>query len=232
MKRLMSLLCISASIAFPLKAHLFEFSNHTNEECRIRIHLIADVSGKWYEATIKSKKDGHDKAMHTFKFGADQGYRWVEAEWHKGGFCLGDIQISTPLMEKKQTVDDDGNTKTVYERRYTLGNDGKPMLDKPMWNPWRNLEVLHLKSESYVEMLNAGAMLADGLIEAAADVATAATGVPVPAFKVGNIVKAAGSLHAYGTCKNVHYDLIPTADFVDPRLERTMFNIVAITIAK
>lgn len=208
-----------------LEAHLFSFSNHTNEDARIRIHLTADVGGKWYEATIRSKKEGHDQAMHTFKFGADQGYRMDEAEWWKGGFCLGDIQISTPLMEKKQTVDDDGNIKFTYERV-------KDSFGKPLWNPWRNLEVLHLKSESYAELVNAGAMLADGLSELAADAATAATGVPVPAFKVGNIVKAAGTLSAYGTCKNVHYDLIPTADYIDPRLERTMFNIVAITIAK
>jgi len=221
------LLLLGACITASLQAHVFEFSNHTNEEVKIKIWLDLDPSWKWYEAVIAPKTAGHTKSQYNFKFGLDQGYYPDEAEFWKGTYCMREVQIQTPLMEKKEIIDDDGNTKATWVR--AVSKKGKI----PLWNPWRNLEILRIKDEGYTQMVNAGAMLADGLAEAAAVAATAATGTPIPAFKMSGIVKGAAGLYAYGNCKlTTHFDLIPTADENYNIGEKTVFNIIAITIAR
>jgi hypothetical protein len=232
---LQGFLLMGACITASLQAHIFEFANHTNEELKIKIHLEGDASWKWYEAVIAPKTEGHEKSQYNFKFGADLGYKIDEAEWWKGLNCLREAQIQTPLMESKETIDADGNLKVTWIRAVEKDNSGKPLLDKsgktiPMWNPWRNLEIFFVKDEAYSQVVSAGAMLADGLGEAAAAVASAATGTPMPALKISGIVKGAATAYAYGKCKVTnHFDLIPTADY--PR-EKAVFNVIAITIAR
>lgn len=219
--------CISISV----QAYLtIEFSNHTHEELKIRIHLASDPMSKWYEAVIQPKQEGHVKAMHTFAYGPDAQPDIRHAEHWKGWFCLHEVQIQTPLMEKKESIDDDGNIKVTYVRKYERDSNGKPMLNTPMWNPWRNLQTVAIPDDSYNQMVAAGSMLADGLVEAAATVATAASGVPIPSFKVSGIVGGIGKLYAYGKCKELmHFDLVPTTD---TKLPSEIFYIIALTVAR
>jgi hypothetical protein len=232
MKRLgLGLLLIAACTALPISAYWFEFSNHTNEELKVILRLAADDMD--YEAILGPKSAGHKYAMHTFKFGPKD-HKIGEAEWWKGGFCLYDVKIQTPSMISKEIVDDDGNKKVVWERAIEKDNSGKPILDRqgntiPMWNPTRALELFHIKDEAYDAMIGAASQLADGVSEAAALAATTATGTPIPSLKVGGIVKSIGELAAYGQCKDMHFDLIPTNDY--PK-EKAIFNIIALTKKK
>jgi hypothetical protein len=225
-----SFLLVGVCIAVPLHAWHFEFSNHTNEELKVMIHLTGDPSPKWYEAIIGPKSSGHIKAMHDFKFGTDVGYKADEAEWWKAGYCLGDVKIQTPLMEQKDVVDNDGNVKVTWVRKFTQPEDPKQK-PEPMWNPTRALEVFYIKDEAYDAMITAGGKLADGLTEAAALAASAATGTSIPSLKVSGIISSIGELAAYGQCKDMHFDMVATNDYPKEGAN-AVFNIIALTKKK
>jgi hypothetical protein len=226
-----SFLFAAACTALPISAWWFEFSNHTNEELKVIIRLSLDDMD--YEAILGPKTEGHEHAMHVFKFGPKDN-NVSDPKWWKGGYCLYEVKIQTPLMLPKNTIDENGNNKVVWERAIKKDKSGKPILDRqgnpiPMWNPTRALELFYIKDEAYDAMIGAAGQLADGVSEAAALAATAATGVPIPSLKIGGIVKSIGELAAYGQCKDMHFDLIPTNDY--PR-EKAIFNIIAMTKKK
>lgn len=161
-KLFLFLLCTSQ-----VSAYIFDFSNHTNYPLRVRIHLEADPSSKWYEATLQPQKEGQ-RAQHYFKFGADQGYNMGEAEWWKGGFCLKDVQVAVPLITTKIGVGQDG------EELGTIEEVLKDEKGNVRFGPWRDVAITLVKSEGANAIIEAAAELGDGLQSLTKDIATTA----------------------------------------------------------
>jgi hypothetical protein len=148
-----------------LSAYLFTVSNHTNNPLWIRIHLMADKGDKFYDVYLEPRQAG-DKAMHVFRFGSDQGYRWVEAEWHKGGFCFGEMYVRTPITETK-TVTRPNGTELEIE---VLVKDDKGNV---LFGPWKEVSITLVKSEGANAIAEAAAALGDGLQSLTKDIAGA-----------------------------------------------------------
>jgi hypothetical protein len=166
MMKIRFILCaMLATLSFGqrLSAYLFSFSNHTNDPLWVRIHLTADKSDKFYEVLLEARKAG-DKAMHTFKFGSDQGYKLVEAEWYKGGFCFGDVYVRTPITETKTVTGPTGEELDIDE--LVKDKDGKVM-----FGPWREAAITLVKTEGANAIVEAAAALGDTAQSFAKDIA-------------------------------------------------------------
>jgi hypothetical protein len=198
MKRLIVYgILLLSTVWMPVSAHIFAFSNHTNEELKIRIQFNG-VLEPWYDMTLPSKE------YKEFRFVAGEGPLDMS---RKFGFCLQYIQVATPRITKKTVIDDDGNKTTVYAP--LLDAEGK----KQLFNPWRNVVVTWVKSEAYEKIVNAGKQFAQGLADIAAAAASVALGgVPMPEFKVGDMAGAIGTWAAYSFCATRHFDIIEDGD--------------------
>ena len=138
----------------------------------------------------------------------------------KVGFCLQNMRMQTPYLVRKETVDDQGDVKVMYvQDRDSSG--------KPKWNPDRNVIPFSVKNEAYNAILDAGNKFADGAVEAAAAVASVATGVPVPAFKVSGMTSAVGEWVKHSWCASRHFDIIEDADYSTPSEKSFVFLVEA-----
>jgi hypothetical protein len=197
-----SMVKIVAAIAIvcmvtPAAAHIYEFSNHTHYDIKIRIQL-SGVKEPWYYHDIPAK------GYREFRFVAGEG---VWDDMRKVGFCLQNIQIATPRIKKVIDIDDDGNQVVKYE----------PVLDssgKPAFNPWRNVVVTWVENEAYNSILKAADAFADGATELAVSIVRAM--VPgaqmLPSFKVSGITGAVGTWIKYSFCAGRHFDIGIDAD--------------------
>jgi len=156
-----------------LYAHVFDFSNHTNYPLKVKIHLIEDPSWKTYEATLEPRTAGAAKSQYYFKFGADQGYQaFVEAEWWKGLYGLGEIYVATPIMKKKAVYDENGlELASVEEVVKEMNKETKQ--EEVLFGPWTQVAVTLVRSEGANAIANAAAALGDGLQGLAKDIAGA-----------------------------------------------------------
>jgi hypothetical protein len=152
-------------IAQPLSAYIFEFSNHTNIPLYIRIHLTGDPGDKYYEGYVAPRTQG-ESAMHKFKFGPSHGYKWIEAEWHKEWFCLGEIYVRTPITETQTVIGPNGEEIDV--EILVKDKDGKVI-----FGPWKSAAITLVKGAGANAIAEAAGKIGDSLLGIAKDVAGA-----------------------------------------------------------
>lgn len=189
-----TVMCLTVS----LQAYIYDFSNHSHHPVKLRLHLYGDFD-EWYERVIPPKQN---RAWRWTLLFDDESY-----ERRKSPLCLeNNIEIATPVMTKKTTIDEDGNEKVTYVQDNNRNG-------KPKWNPWRSVIITWIKDEMYEAIVRAGDNFADGAVEAATAIATAATGVPIKSFKVSGMTNAISTWNKYSLCTKRHFDIIEDADY-------------------
>lgn len=216
MKRsLLSFFVILACSTQLVQAYIYSFSNHTNYTIRVKLQL-AGIDEPWETRELGPR--GSDTHQVEFRWTA-LGTPGTINGW-KVGFCLQNMRLQTPYLIKQETVDDEGYVKTTYvQARDSSG--------KLKWNPDRNVIPFSVENASYNAILDAGNKFADGAVEAAAAIATVASGVPIPAFKVSGMTSAVGTWVKHSWCASRHFDIIEDADYSTPSEKSFVFLVEA-----
>jgi len=145
-----------------ISAHIYEFSNHTEEPIMIRVKL--DIDPKWYEVIIEPHK-GYE-------------FLWVAAghprekegrDIWEAGLCLQEINIAVPLKNKVRMLSPEGEyIGTTEEIKREHG--------KVVFGAWKNVSVEWIEDEGVNAMLSAAESFASNLQRAATSVLEAVTG--------------------------------------------------------
>lgn len=216
------LLAVAAlgSIASNALAHIYSFSNHTENNIKIRMQL-GGIGEPWYYlgpdpyktnpdfAEQEAEAEIYDNTLpsretYEFRFeilGKKKFEKMIKAGYDKAllldyerkfGFCLARLQ---------------------YKVQDAVGN----------WKAWRAITPKFIESELYNALLSASSELAEGIVSTAAATAKEAGGPKgkvaggvAEKVPVSSIVKSAGELIGYSLCRERHLDIILTGDEVNP----------------
>jgi hypothetical protein len=148
-----------------ISAHIFSYSNHTNDPLKLRIQLHG-VLEPWYEKIIPPKTEG-ERATVEFRFVAGEGPLDIS---RKFGFCLQEIHFAMPLKKKIKMIAPDGEDLGLVEQ---LVKDAKGNIQ---FGPWTNVVTEYVQNEGANAMLRASESFVDGLQNLATDIAKTAIG--------------------------------------------------------